>query len=143
MNDDLAIAMGERLERIAVALERIEAILKSSDLATFHQEAARTAPHEQTSATGFGSPGTTTAAHTNGPIDPEPPFPGPSPEFRQSRDLPAEPFAAFPRWSCPVHHGSKVVPAGVSRKTGKPYSEFLACSEPGCNEKPPFPAPRR
>ena len=129
MNDDLAIAMGERLERIAVALERIEAWLKPSDLATFHQEAARTAPEPRQA--------------QSGPIDPEPPFPGPSPEFRQSRDLPAEPFAAFPRWQCPVHHGSKVVPAGVSRKTGKPYSEFIACSEPGCNEKPPFAAPRR
>jgi len=129
MNDDLAIAMGERLERIAVALERIEAILKPSDLAAFHAEAPRTAPEPRHA--------------QSGPIDPEPPFPGPSQEFRQSRDLPAEPFAAFPRWSCPVHHGSKVVPAGISRKSGKLYSEFVACSEPGCNEKPPFPGPRR
>ena len=142
MNDDLAIAMGERLERIAVALERIEAILKPSDLAAFHREL----PSYPKNNPGpdpkpYLEPALRTA--TNGPIDPEPPFPGPSPEFRQSRDLPAEPFAAFPRWQCPVHHGSKVVPAGVSRKTGKPYSEFVACSEPGCNEKPPFAAPRR
>ena len=125
MNDDLAIAMGERLERIAVALERIEAILKPSDLAAFHD-------HDH--------PQDTTPprlARLIGPIDPEPPFPGPSPEFRQSRDLPAEPFAAFPRWSCPVHHGSKVVPAGVSKRSGKPYQAFVACSEPGCDQKPP------
>ena len=120
-----------------MALERIEAILKPSDLAAFHE-------HPQN--TGSTSPNMVyrvVTSTTNGPVDPEPPFPGPSPEFRQSRDLPAEPFAAFPRWSCPVHHGSKVVPAGVSRKTGKPYSEFIACSEPGCNEKPPFAGPRR
>ena len=123
MNDDLAIAMGERLERIAVALEQLVAYVKPSELAKFHQE-AQERPVEPRQASG-------------GPIDPEPPFPGPSPEFRQSRDLPAEPFAPFPRWSCPIHHGSKVVPAGVSKKTGKPYQAFVACSEPGCNEKPP------
>ena len=138
MNDDLAIAMGERLERIAVALERIEAILKPSDLAAFHEH-----PQNITGSTSPNMVYRVVTSTTNGPVDPEPPFPGPSPEFRQSRDLPAEPFAAFPRWQCPVHHGSKVVPAGVSRKTGKPYSEFVACSEPGCNEKPPFAGPRR
>jgi hypothetical protein len=38
---------------------------------------------------------------------------------------------------CPVHHVPwKWVPAGVSKRTGKPYKAFQACSEPGCNEKP-------
>jgi len=123
MNDDLAIAMGERLERIAVALEQIVAYVKPSDLAAFHAEAPRTAPEPRQA--------------QSGPVDPEPPFPGPSPEFRQSRDLPAEPFAPFPRWSCPIHHSSKVVPAGVSKKTGKPYQAFVVCNEPGCDQKPP------
>lgn len=39
-------------------------------------------------------------------------------------------------WVCPVHGTSKVVPAGVSKKTGKPYNAFTACGEIGCNEKP-------
>jgi len=94
MNDDLAIAMGERLERIAVALERIEAILKPSDLAAFHQEAARTAPVERYA--------------RNEPIDPEPPFPTetlapsapvPSAAFRESRNLPAQPIVPQSRWA--------------------------------------------
>src|ERR1035437_1606390 len=72
---DIVAPLADRLERIAVALEAIQALVKPSDLAAFNASAPRTAPHEQTSATGFGSPGITTAAHTSGPIDPEPPFP--------------------------------------------------------------------
>lgn len=45
-------------------------------------------------------------------------------------------------WQCPVHHDVKEVPAGISGRTGKPYSAFLACPEMGCPEKPPrYPAP--
>jgi len=40
-------------------------------------------------------------------------------------------------WVCPVHGTVKVVPAGVSKRTQKPYSAFLACPERDCNEKPP------
>lgn len=40
-------------------------------------------------------------------------------------------------WVCPVHGTNKVVPAGVSQRTGKPYEAFMACGERGCNEKPP------
>lgn len=40
-------------------------------------------------------------------------------------------------WVCPVHGLNKVVPAGVSKKTGKPYDAFIACPAQGCNEKPP------
>jgi hypothetical protein len=39
-------------------------------------------------------------------------------------------------WRCPVHNTAKVVPAGVSRSTGKPYAAFMACAERDCNEKP-------
>lgn len=35
-------------------------------------------------------------------------------------------------WVCPVHQQVKVVPAGVSTKTGKPYSSFKACPVPNC-----------
>ena len=38
---------------------------------------------------------------------------------------------------CPVHHVNwKVVPAGVSKRTGAAYSAFLACPERGCDQKP-------
>ena len=46
-------------------------------------------------------------------------------------------------WRCPVHGGSKVVPAGVSAKTGMPYQAFVACPERGCNEKPPRVIPQQ
>jgi hypothetical protein len=38
---------------------------------------------------------------------------------------------------CPVHHVPwKMVPGGVSKRTGKAYLPFQACPEMGCNEKP-------
>lgn len=49
-------------------------------------------------------------------------------------------------WTCPVHGGMKIVPAGTSQRTGQPYQAFVACPERGCNEKPgrlPVPAPAR
>lgn len=39
-------------------------------------------------------------------------------------------------WLCPEHGTAKVVPAGVSRKTGVPYDSFTVCGEYGCNRKP-------
>jgi hypothetical protein len=30
----------------------------------------------------------------------------------------------------------KMVPAGISKKTGKPYNAFRSCSVMGCNGKP-------
>jgi hypothetical protein len=50
-------------------------------------------------------------------------------------------------WSCPIHGTYKVIPAGVSTRTGKPYPAFVACPERGCEQKPgrgqstPKPAP--
>jgi hypothetical protein len=39
---------------------------------------------------------------------------------------------------CPIHNLDwRVVPAGVSRATGKPYQAFKACPERGCQERPP------
>lgn len=38
---------------------------------------------------------------------------------------------------CPTHGTPwKIVPAGVSKKTGKPYESFRACSTPGCDQRP-------
>lgn len=39
---------------------------------------------------------------------------------------------------CPIHQVPwKVVPAGVSKKTGNPYTAFQACSVKGCDQRPP------
>jgi hypothetical protein len=47
---------------------------------------------------------------------------------------------------CPIHGVPwKVVPAGISTKTGKPYNSFQACQIQGCTQRPPRasnPAPR-
>jgi hypothetical protein len=38
---------------------------------------------------------------------------------------------------CPIHHTAwKLVPAGVSKRTGKPYDAFRACSTSGCDQRP-------
>jgi hypothetical protein len=51
-------------------------------------------------------------------------------------------IAAGPNGSaagCPVHRVPwRTIPAGVSRKTGRPYAAFQACREPGCDERPPI-----
>jgi hypothetical protein len=38
-------------------------------------------------------------------------------------------------WVCPIHDDSKIVPAGVSRRTGKAYKAFWACPVAGCDQK--------
>lgn len=40
-------------------------------------------------------------------------------------------------WRCPVHGTYKVVPAGVSKRTMKPYAAFVVCSVDGCLQKAP------
>jgi hypothetical protein len=48
----------------------------------------------------------------------------------------ATPGAPFD--GCPIHQVPwKVVPAGVSKKTGKAYDSFRACSVSGCDQRPP------
>lgn len=48
------------------------------------------------------------------------------------------PVAQGAAWVCPLHGTYKVVPAGISKRTNKPYDAFLACNVPGCDEKQPF-----
>lgn len=43
-----------------------------------------------------------------------------------------------PGWVCPEHGGARVVPAGVSKKTGKPYSAFRVCVRQECEQKEPL-----
>ena len=38
---------------------------------------------------------------------------------------------------CPIHHTPwKTVPAGVSKRNGRAYAAFRACSTPGCDQRP-------
>jgi len=38
---------------------------------------------------------------------------------------------------CSVHRVPwRTVPAGVSKRTGRPYASFIACPEPGCDQRP-------
>lgn len=50
---------------------------------------------------------------------------------------PVRPVQAPPASVCPIHGTPwKVVPAGVSKKSGKPYDSFTACSTAGCDQRP-------
>lgn len=42
-----------------------------------------------------------------------------------------------PAWVCPLHDDAKVVPAGISRRTGRKYNAFYACPVAGCDQKGP------
>jgi hypothetical protein len=63
------------------------------------------------------------------------------------QNAPGRPLAALPpvqtttvqtNGVCPIHNAPwKTVPAGVSKKTGKPYDAFQACSIAGCDQRPP------
>ena len=66
---------------------------------------------------------------------PLPPEPG---QFRPiatiGRPMPAP---AGTNGLCPLHGEPwRLVPAGISKKTGKNYDAFRACPEPGCSERP-------
>jgi hypothetical protein len=66
---------------------------------------------------------------------PLPPEPG---QFRPITTLGRpQPGVAGSNGLCPLHVVPwRVVPAGVSKKSGKPYAEFRACPEPGCDQRP-------
>ena len=50
---------------------------------------------------------------------------------------PVRPAPALPAEVCPIHGTPwKVVPAGISKKTGKAYDSFRACSTAGCDQRP-------
>lgn len=68
------------------------------------------------------------------PLPPEVvPIAGDPPAFRAPQTRVAEVKAAM----CPTHHQTwKLVPEGVSKKTGRPYSAFYACPVRGCDQRP-------
>lgn len=64
----------------------------------------------------------------------EPPHPGEPTPFRGAATQ--QPVSVTGD-ICPVHRVPwKLVPAGISKSTGKPYNEFRACPERGCKERP-------
>ena len=82
----------------------------------------------------------------------EPPLPTPPPELVQvsgpaqfnqppvMQPLPpvTPPFTFTPNLACPIHHLAwKIVPAGVSKKSGRAYAAFAVCPESGCEQRPP------
>jgi hypothetical protein len=52
---------------------------------------------------------------------------------------PAPVFAPIGGWVCPDHGTVRVVPAGVSKRTGQPYQAFMVCDQQGCEQRPPKP----
>lgn len=42
-----------------------------------------------------------------------------------------------PAWVCPMHDDAKIVPAGISKRTGRQYNAFYACPVAGCDQKGP------
>lgn len=61
------------------------------------------------------------------------PLPGDPPAFRAPQSNQAYTQASV----CPVHHVPwKIVPAGISRKSGQAYASFAACPERGCDQRP-------
>ena len=66
------------------------------------------------------------------PLPPEPAPVRPITTIGQARQ-----GAAGTNGLCPVHGVAwRLVPAGVSKKSGRAYAEFRACPEPGCSERP-------
>ena len=128
-------------DRTAAALERIATALERSATAQEQMALERNFPPTVVwGPTGIGT----------GMSD-EPPLPTPPPDLvthsvpafespNQSTVAlpPVQPFQfTGPTASCPVHRVPwKTVPAGTSRKTGKPYGAFLVCSVQGCEERP-------
>lgn len=47
-------------------------------------------------------------------------------------EAPAQKRSGDQGWVCPIHGKYRVVPAGVSQRTGKPFNAFKACPERGC-----------
>ena len=63
-------------------------------------------------------------------------IPWPDAELSRTDALAAQ-EEAKKQWLCPDHGTpAKTVPAGVSKKTGKPYNAFQVCSTKGCEQRP-------
>lgn len=106
--------------RIADALERIAMALEQSVLESITKPGLRAMPEDYDLLDEL-------------PAAPPRPVPVPAAPPVQPAPIPAAPAGL-----CPVHNTAwRLVPAGTSSRTGKPYDAFWACSTKGCNQKPP------
>jgi hypothetical protein len=78
-----------------------------------------------------------------GPAGDSRPTPLPSPTRVQAQPtarpvlMRANGASTGPSSVCPRHHVPwRFVPAGISKRSGRAYSEFWTCPEPGCDERP-------
>ena len=98
---DIIAPVMERLDKLTIAVEKLVAVLKPSDLATFHQEAPRTAPEPRQA--------------SSGPLDPEPPFP--AEVLAPSAPIPQVPFPPMqPNWQAGMVHQNGHKPLKVNSK---------------------------
>ena len=59
------------------------------------------------------------------------------PAFAPLPSVKTQPILA-PATVCPTHNAPwKIVPAGVSNRTGQTYESFAACPIRGCDQRPP------
>jgi hypothetical protein len=68
------------------------------------------------------------------------------PTLQQQMQGQAQPMAQQPqqyaedgqvKWLCPIHNSFRVQPAGVSKKSGRPYQAFYVCDVAGCDQTGP------
>ena len=63
--------------------------------------------------------------------------PAKPPQFAPLPSVKTQPILA-PATVCPTHNAPwKIVPAGVSKRTGQTYDSFAACPIQGCDQRPP------
>jgi len=63
--------------------------------------------------------------------------PAKAPQFAPLPSVKTAPILA-PATVCPTHNAPwKIVPAGVSKRTGQTYESFAACPVQGCDQRPP------
>lgn len=105
------------LERIATALEQI---------------ALEHGPRNPSTSLPSPSAGSLDAA-----LAAVPTYTAPSVENGPIGDTGGGPTFAPIGWLCPEHLVRRIVPAGISSKTGKPYAAFVVCGEQRCDQKPP------
>lgn len=108
------------LERIAAALERLADAEEQATLAQIPASPPETAPAERQ-----------LAPWDNAPMPVTSPLQAAQPYQAPVAKAPFPPMRPVD-WDCPVHHEVKMVPGGVSARTGKPYGSFLSCTDREC-----------
>ena len=117
------------LERIATALERQAVVEEQKFLAQM--------PSEHAAFNAANPPTTNAAGRELQPWDLPPSPAGVAVAQPYQAPVATTTIHTPAPWQCPVHHTVKVVPAGISKRTGASYDAFLSCTERDCQQKPP------